>query len=274
MSNLSQTPLRIQFSPQTVPPDVPVDLNNGQMPRFWRAQAIQLNFAFWDAYGESIDLSNLIAIQLIIQKEQNSPVANVNKTIGVDEIIPVLPWGEWQAGVSQQAQFVLQAYETDLDLNSNPSALYWMTVRGFTADNQPVILGSGNIQVFNPSATLPPPTMPGIVSENKQVNSSGNSTVLPASLFHSEFITFTGAAGTRNVVINPTGTALGSSVSLVGIFDDEADNGINVIIWVAQIGGVKLFEFQRDGDEPNFLLVAVANGAGGYDNRAITIPAY
>jgi hypothetical protein len=106
-----------------------------------------------------------------------------------------------------------------------------------------------------------------------QTNASGDSTVTPASQIHTDRITFSGSAGTRNVVIaSPSGLSAGARIDILALF--TGDNGIRVKIYALSTAGTLLFDFTRDGDEANALFTVYANGSGGFDRKEQTIPAF
>lgn len=110
-------------------------------------------------------------------------------------------------------------------------------------------------------------------TRNAQTNSTGDSTVTPASQIHTERITFSGTAGTRNVVIaSPDGLAAGARIDVIALF--TGDNGIRVKIYALSTSGTLLFDFSRDGDEANALFTVYANGSGGFDRKEQVIPAF
>ena len=110
-------------------------------------------------------------------------------------------------------------------------------------------------------------------TRNAQTNSTGDSTVTPASQIHTERITFSGTAGTRNVVIaSPDGLVAGARIDVIALF--TGDNGIRVKIYALTTSGTLLFDFSRDGDEANALFTVYANGSGGFDRKEQVIPAF
>lgn len=111
-------------------------------------------------------------------------------------------------------------------------------------------------------------------TRNAQANSSGDVSVVPTSQIHTERITVTGSAGTRNIVItSPTGIVAGARIDLVFILDGAA-NATRLKIYALSTSGTLLFDFTRNGDEPNAEFIVYANGSGGFDRKEQVIPAF
>lgn len=244
-----QIPIRLVLDIISNPPVTPVDANTGQAVQFWRAQDVDVQGAVFDN-GESTDLSNLVSIQLIIQKEATSPVPLLVKTVGVMQIIPYITVAGWNAGTAQQFTFSLTAAETDFNLDGQDSSSFWLIIRGLTASGRILNYGGGTIRVFNPGNTLPIP-MPGVVSSHSQTNSSGNSTVTPESLLHKEYITVNGVAGTRNILVQSSGLVPGSVIETVFEFEDPSVADIIINVYWGSLTGPLLSTFQTDGFQPN-----------------------
>lgn len=85
---------------------------------------------------------------------------------------------------------------------SNRSTPYYQT---------PVTLRALNYSSAAAVSPLPVPVGPTF---DLQTNSTGNFTVAPASQIHSEFVTITGSAGTRNGILTATGLIAGARVTV------------------------------------------------------------
>ena len=270
----SQTPVQVEFSPLADPPGNPFVPATGKMPKIWRASPIALQIGVFDQFGNCVDLTNLAALRLVIQRQNHDVVSLVDKTITSDQIVAHIGRGNWLNGTAQQATFVLNAWETDFDLSAQDSQTFWITLQGYnSASNQPIVYGAGHIRVTNPGATLPF-IMPGLNSLNAQTNVTGNTAVEPTSLNHTEKITFTGSPSARNVTIDPVGLASGTRIDILAIFDSFAQNGIVVNVYGALINGTPLFTFTRAGSEGSALFRFVADGIGGFVPVQAIIPAY
>ncbi len=143
------------------------------------------------------------------------------------------------------------------DASGNPTCYYQSSVqlRALNYDNAVTLMETG-------------PT------RNAQANSSGDVTVTPLSQIHTERITVTGASGTRNIVVlSPSGIVAGARIDLVFILSG-ATNGTRLKIYALSTSGTLLFDFTRDGDEANAEFILYANGAGGFDRKEQTIPAF
>ena len=75
----------------------------------------------------------------------------------------------------------------------------------------PVLLRALNYSVSNAVASL---TLPVGPTFELQTNSTGNFTIAPASQIHTEFVTISGSAGTRNGVMTATGLVAGARLTV------------------------------------------------------------
>jgi hypothetical protein len=113
-------------------------------------------------------------------------------------------------------------------------------------------------------------SLPAGPSGNGQTNSTGNSTVTPSSQLHTESITFTGSAGTRNIIIETTGLDAGARINIMCHFD--CDDGVALVL--KNVNGTQLNSFTKSGSEPNALFKVESTGYGGLKMVEATIPAY
>ena len=105
---------------------------------------------------------------------------------------------------------------------------------------------------------------------NGQTNSTGNTTVTPASQLHTESITFTGSASTRNVIIETTGLDCGARINVLCHF--SCSDG--TVIVLKNTNGTILNTFTKSGAEPNALFKVESTGWGGLKMNEATIPAF
>lgn len=144
-----------------------------------------------------------------------------------------------------------------LDASGNPTCYY----------QTPVQLRALN---YNNAITL----MDTGPTRNAQNNTAGNVTVTPTSQIHTERITVTGSAGTRNVsVAYPTGLVAGARIDLVFLLAGAA-NATRLKIYAVSTSGTLLFDWTRNGSEQNAEFILYANGSGGFDTKEQTIPAF
>jgi len=268
---LEQIPIRLSFSPVSNPPNAPIDSNTGLAAAWWRGNTVALQCGIFDSLGVSVNLTNATAVQLLIQDTPTSANVLLNKSLVSADIIPTISSAGWASGQQQQFTFNLLNGDTDFDLGGAESATFWLSLRVFTGVSTFLIYGAGYITVFNAGVLIPVPN-PEFVSLHTQTNSTGNSTVSPTAVVHTEKITLTGGATVRNVLVSTVGLPVGARIDLALVF--SCANGTTVNIYNTSTSGALLFSFIRAGDEPNALFRLVANGVGGFLNVEQVIPAF
>lgn len=273
MSEAAQIPVRCELSIVSAPPVLPIDLNTGAPVKFWRAQDVAFQIGTFDAIGVCVDFSNLVSLQLIVQKTPTSVFRLIDKQLGVDDIVPVISRGEWVNGTAQQATFDLLASETDVGLDGQDSAQFWLIIRGVTDSGQTLNYGGGYIRIYNPGNQTPP-TVAGIVSLHQTTNSTGNAVVTPTALIHTEEIIITGIASTRAFLVDPLSLPAGAQVWLKFIFESPPVPSIVIQVWSGSLAGAKLIEYSTDAFQPNALVMLNASGLGGFSNAVLVSPAY
>jgi len=257
----TQSPIRLALSLVSSPPVAPVDANTNARPAFWRGQPVVLQGAIFAPDGSCVDLSNATAIQITVQDSPTAANVILNKSITVG-ILPTIKVADWLAGVAQQFSIALSAAETDWDLGAATSADFWISLRVWTASGA-IVYGAGYFTVFNPGIALPV-IPPSLVSLHVQANATGNSTITPTSLVHTEQITVSGAAGTRNFIVAVAGLVAGAQVDIATVFAGGAANGITINVYAVSLSGALLFTFARNAGETNVLFKLTADGAGGF----------
>jgi hypothetical protein len=270
MATYEQIPIRMSLSVVSSPPYTPIDDNTGQPVKFWRNQTVSVQVGVFDAFGNSVDLSNLVSMQLLIQSAPTSPVAFVAQT--QDTIIPTITAAGWQNGTQQQVTFNLSAGDTDLGLDGQSSAQFWLIVRGTTANGSTLNYGGGYITVYNPGAQLPTPN-PGLVSYNAQTTTAGNFTVTPTSLLHKEYVTVNGSARSVVCIVGTNGLTSGSVVEIEFTFATPLVASINIEIRNASSSGTLIGLVQTDGFQPNANYRCVYDG-GALKPLALQYPAF
>lgn len=269
---LEQIPIRLAFSPVSDPPNAPIDANTGLAAAWWRGGLVALECGIFDAGGACVDLTNATAVQLIMQETPTSPDVLLNKSVAAGSIIPTITVAGWQSGEAQQFTFTLLNGETDFDLGGQASALFWLSLRVYTSPSTFLIYGAGYVTIFNPGAAIPMANT-GFVSLHAQTNNSGNSTISPTTVVHTEQVTITGAATVRNLLVSTVGLPIGARIDVAVVFG-VVTNGVTINLYNTSTSGPLLFTFIRAGDEPNALFRLVANGAGGFLDVEQVIPAF
>lgn len=264
MPIFEQIPIRLALSTVSNPPVTPLDYNTGRTPKFWRSQTVAIAVGVFDAQGVPADLQNIASIQLILQKSQASLVPLAVKTItapGDGDFSTQITTAGWQNATQQNALFVLDAADTDQALEGQSEANFWIVVRGVTEEGAPLIFGAGPVVIYNASSSLPlGPT--NYVSRNEQDSDEPTDvTITPTSQQHTEVLTVSGDAGTRNVLLGNSGVVAGAVImALVYLPETSAEDEIvlnfksvdagNPTIFTANTtGGVTraLFKFSFDG---------------------------
>lgn len=260
MPTYEQIPIRLQLSLVSAPPVPLVDTNTGLSPKFWRAQDIAVQLAIFDADQESVDLTNVGGLQLLIFESPTSLAPLVSQTLGNSDLIPTVSWSAWIAGTNQQATFDLTSAETDLNLAGADQRPYWLVIRAVTFTGSVLNYGAGYVTVFNPGPQLPIP-MPGVVSSHTQTNTSGNSTVTPTSLIHKEILTINGSARTSIIIVTTSGLTAGCEVVLRFNFASPLVAGIVLEVRDSAADGNLLTTITTDGYQPNACFRCEFNGS-------------
>lgn len=269
-----QIPIRAELDIISAPPVVPIDNNTGAQVKLWRAQDVSMQVGIFQPNNQSIDLSNLVSLSLIIQETPTSVSQVLNKVVVAADIFPTISRASWLDGTGQQASFILTAAETDVGLDGNDSKQFWMIIRGVTDTGQTLNYGGGYIRIYNPG-NLTSTIMAGIVSLHSQTNTTGNSIVTPTSLIHTEVISVGGTApSTRNILVSPDGLIAGAQVWLNLAFLDKTVTPITIKIYTASLGGELLLTYVTDGFQPNALLFLSADGNGGFDQAMLVSPSF
>ena len=266
----NQVPIRLEADLVSAPPVNPIDANTGNAPEAWRRQDIAVQVGIFDASQVPVDLSNLTYLQLVLQEASDSLVPSVVKTLAQVNLVPIITRGGWDDGTEQQAIFALTAADMDLGLDGQPSKTYWIIIQGLTQGGQQIVYAAGSFEIFNAGSFLPQPPF-GYVSENDQTNAGGNSTIAPSTQLHTEVITFSGVAGTRNLVVGSAGLTKGARVIVLALL--PATTGIMVQLWNQTIGGSALFSIVTDGYLRQACFELYYDGFNFHPLRA-TVPAF
>jgi hypothetical protein len=262
MTITAQTPIRLQMSVVSNPPVSPVDANTGNLPKWWRAANVSLQCAIFAPDGTAVDLTAATAVQLVIQPTPSSSYAVLNKTVLAAAIVKTITVAGWQAGTAQQFTFPLTNAETDFDLGGADSAQFWLSIRVWTSSTAYATYGAGYVEVFNPGLILPIVT-PGLVSYHTTANATGNSTITPTSLVHTEQLTFTGTASVRNIILDPTGLTKGTRLDMAVVMAALA-NGAIINFYTTSTAGTLLLTFTKLFSESNALFRFAYDGVGDF----------
>jgi len=209
----AQVPIRIEASLVSNPPVNPTDANTGQQIKFWRGQTAVFQIGIFDVNGVAVDLSNLDYLQLVLQAAPDSTEFLFQKTVLAGAITPTITRAAWLNGSAQQAAFALTQGETDQSLGGSYQQDFWIVLQGKVTGGDTITYAAGYVTLFNSSSALPAPPL-GYVSENSQTNTSGNATISPTSLDHTESLTVNGSAGTRSFILSTVGMSNGALLRL------------------------------------------------------------
>ncbi len=268
-----QAVIRAQLSIVSNPPVSPIDINTDLAPQFWRSAGIQVDVGIFDNSNVGLDLSNLSYMELSLQPSPTSLVPWVTKQIVAEDITSPIDFGDWLAGEAQNASFILTPADTDLGLLAGASRQYWMTITGFTEDGNFVVYGAGYITIYNPSNALPPGNASGRVSWHAQASTTGNFTITPTSILHTEEVTFRGSGDTRNCVLQAPGYPKGSIVRVSALFPDLTA-GIIINFYSGSLTGDPILTYTTDAYQPNALFEFVVDDASNYNMTQAISPAF
>lgn len=272
MSLYNQMPVRLAASLVSTPPVTPVDSNTGQPVQFWRAQSTAIQFAVFDASGNIVDLSNVTSLTLTIQDGQSALAPLITKSITAGSITPTIAKADWDAGIAAQAEFDLSDADTDFSLGGSTSKPYWLVVAAKMTGGGTIYYVAGYITVYDPGVPAVQPST-AVVSRNAQSNNTGSSTVTPGSQLHTEVITITGAAGTRDIVVLAAGLVAGAHCALRFVLPAVA--GINVRVFDQSTSGALLTTISStaDGFTPAARVELEYDGAN-WNRDFLIIPAF
>lgn len=245
MPQYNQLPIRLQADLISNPPVVPTDANTGLPIQLWARTGTSIAVGIFDAPAVGVDLSNLSFLTLTISEAQTSLVPLVTKTVLAGAIIPYIERAAWLAQQIQNATFVLSNAEMDVSLDGADEATYWLSLQGQTTGGANIVYAAGAVRVFNPGPGIPQPTR-GLVSFHATPSAGGNLVIQPASNIHTELITVSGAAETRDVVVLATGLEAGALVGLRLVL--PATNGLIHRFFDQSLGGALLATITCDPD--------------------------
>lgn len=275
MSNpiYEQKSIRCEIDITGGPRAIPFDRNTGEAIAFWRGQRIAIQVAVFTPDGVCVDLSNLAALVLRVFKNPTDVVPVINKVLGPLDITPTITRGSWVDGTAQQATFLLEVGDTDLNLDGGDSAQYFINIRGVPATGGLIDYAGGPITVFNPGTQLPI-LMPGVVSYHEQTAPNpGDVTVSPTSVVHKEIVNITGPARELNILIDPIGLIPGSEVKLILVFPDLLA-GIVIHIFTASLDGAPVDNYTTDAFQPNACWLLTLGSDATFKIFDKAIPAY
>ncbi len=167
----------------------------------WRAQSIAIQVGVFQPNGSCVDLTDYQYLQLTIAQFQNSPTNFISTFVTTSDITPVISQADWLAGIAQQAEFDLAAYETDITLFAQPSQPYWIQLSGLNAVGTLIILAAGTINFYNAGSGTPAPVK-AQTDYHAQTNSGGPGLIQPLSTIHTENVNLTGSGGTRDFILS------------------------------------------------------------------------
>lgn len=271
---LEYTPIRLQTQLIGNPPVAPIDANTNKAPQFWRASSVGMDIGIFDAFGNPLNLANLVAsgnLQLSLFKNQGDPAPLWTKVISGGGLIPLITTAGWNNGTQQNCTFVLNPADTDQALGAADSADFWIVLNGLTSAGALVLYAAGRLTIFNAAAQLPPSTLPA-PSYHAQNNTAGNTNVAPTSNMHTEVITVGGTARTSNIVVQQNGLAAGARVDVL-IDASTAITGIILQFYLGSLGGANPFAFYTAGGSKRGLFRFYFDG-GNLQPLEQTNPAY
>lgn len=268
----AQLPIRLEADLISQPPVVPVDANTGLPIQFWARQGISVQVGIFDAALVGVDLSNLQYLQLVLQESQGALVPTVTKTVLAGALITYITREDWLAGRNQNASFVFSDAETDVSLDGANEATYWLALQGKTTGNATITYAAGPVRIFNPGPAVPAPST-GLVSFHQQNSGGGNLVVAPTAQIHTEEIVVSGAAETRDVIVQATGLEAGAQVGL--LLQLPATDGLAFRIFDQSLAGTLLTTVTCDasGFTPAAKVNLVFNGAN-FLRDTLVIPAF
>ena len=211
----------------------------------WRAQSIAIQVGVFQPNGSCVDLTGYQYLQLTIAQFPNSPTNFISTFVTTSDITGQISQADWLAGVAQQAEFDLAAYETDLTLFAQPSQPYWLQLLGLNSVGTIVILAAGTVNFYNAGSGTPAPVK-AQTDYHAQTNSVGPGLIEPLSTLHTEVVTVTGLTGTRDLILSaPFFPQQGARVWIKLVL--PATPAITINIRDLTFGGTILAQIVTDG---------------------------
>ena len=191
--------------------------------------------------------------------------------------LPVALFGSATVG---SIPFSVSSPTNNQTLLFNASTGFWINGAGGGGGSGTVTqLTAGDTTLtFSPSTITTTGTMvvntAALVSFHSQtISAAGTATISPTSIHHIEETSFTGSAGTYNVVLVSTSYAQGSTVEVLAKLPN-ATAGIVINVYSVSTGGTLLFTYTTDTVQPNALFRAAVNAGGTYDAIFAAAPAF
>ena len=195
-----QLPIQVQLTLVSNPPVTPIDIKTGLPPQLWVRRAAAVQIAVFNQYNASVDLSNLQYLQLVVSSNPNSLTPVITSTVTATYITSIISYQEWIAGNQFQAVFDLSNAQTDISLNGENSAQYWMSIQGLTTAGNMITYGAGYVTFYNPGYNVPAPSGFYVSYNAQSTTTSTTFTVSPASQLHTEWITLGGSGGNLSLI--------------------------------------------------------------------------
>lgn len=258
-----QTPIRLNATLVGNPPVPPVDDNTGAAPKFWRASSVGIAVGIFDAMGNPVDLTNLVAsgkLQLFLFKNSSDLVPLFAKEIDGADLMALITTAAWQDGSQQNALFILDPADTDQGLAGAAQADFWLVLNGVTDTQSEVLYAAGPVTIFNASKALP--VAASITpSRHAQELDAGNITVTPTSNIHLEVVTVGGAgARTSNIIVGQAGLTDGARIDVL-VLAPAAPGAIDIEFFVGSLAGANPFAFNTSGGTTRALFKFYFDGA-------------
>jgi hypothetical protein len=249
----------------------PYDANTGTAPQIYRASNVAFQCAIFDAYNNPVNVANLSQMQLVLQPSPTSLYQSVSITVPSSGFnANYCDWSDWQAGLLENVTFDISAAMSDLSLNGQASAQYWLIVQGTTITNQIITYTAGYITVLNTSWALPPNSSSYVSRHAQNSSNTVPISVVPASQLHTEKIILSGSGSPRTVIVSSAGLFAGAHVWLR--FSNSFQTTIVLNIYDMNFPTVILVTAQTDQFTTSVLIDLVFNGSAFEINDTI-IPA-
>lgn len=210
------------------------DEATGGVPVLWRGQALRLRVGVFQG-PTALGLTDVTSVTATLMKTPTEPVAAASRSSTT--VTPTFRVADWLSEDAQHVTIDFTAADLDVGLGAQNSAFYWLAIQGLTSTGAVITLAAGGVDIRVPALQLPLPPW-GYVSYEAQANSSGNSSLTPTSFQHTAALTFTGAAGTRLVVLPTVGMNPGARISLLCVL--PATPGVVVDVRNGTLSGTSL----------------------------------
>ncbi len=231
------TTVRLEATTRSVAGTPIFDIETGDWPSIFKSSAVNFDVGIFGPTGAAVDLSTLSKLTLQIAPYVPPtvylgypfgpyvvPIVNVD--VLAASIAPTITRQQWAAGLTQNATFAVNEYDTaTVDLSGEPSARFQLIISGtVSATGLRVVYASGPIILNDSYQMNAPATFTGTQSVTNTTGGTTTITIEAGRVFLTVFASITGTAGARNFILSTANAVDGARITVVANF--PATSGI------------------------------------------------